>query len=222
MTIDFDKTFEDHVARYERHSDKLETLTWAKPKSSSYAIFYVRWCGVLMVWGDCYAATYRWYDTATLDWIATRTDLDYFIGKCTAAPHPNGLYSWSEKTARETIERVISEVEADKADREEEDEEDYVAPYDEDEEEMAIRHRFVFNDGWQSLGLEEEWLAWVNRYGHEVFGEDYYHDNRITEPGKTLTPCVRLHHEGLKRAMAQLRPSPEAQQTEQPAPAEAS
>ncbi len=93
--MDFDNTFKDHVAKREEFSGK-EFLMWRNSNgSSNYAIFYVRVWGMLMVFGDCYEATYQWNfeEGFNLTSIA-KFDLGYFTSKCRASPHGRDPFIW--------------------------------------------------------------------------------------------------------------------------------
>ena len=42
----------------------------------------------------------------------------------------------------------------------------------------------------------------MREYGHDVFGSDWW---KSVPNGKMIDPCVKLHLEGLKRAVVQLK-----------------
>lgn len=197
-----DDVFKNHVATYEKHNDHLETLRWRNPKCSQYAIWYVRQYGVLMVFGDCYEATYMWsWDgKVTLEWIAT-LDLGYFLSKCRASPHGREAKFFSSHELEENLKEYFAESctrnqpqcpegECEDCDRRRK------------EEKLFGETGGALHGGWDCTGDEFEWVEWLREYGDDVFGQDWWES---VPSGKMLDPCIKLHLEGLKRAMAQLK-----------------
>jgi hypothetical protein len=193
--------FKNHVAKYEKHNEHLETLQWKEPGSSTYAIWYVRQYGTLMVWGDCYEATYQWnyQDGFDLKWIA-RCDEHYFISKCRASPHGREPYDWDSDEARRTLQKHFDEFKDSKYD------EDYEEERESRAGELEEFERF---DGWRALDSKFEWEMWCWNHAYDVFGGCWY-EGVCANPGKVLGPCIPLHLTGLKRAMAQLKEEKDA------------
>jgi len=183
--MNFDEPFKDHIATYERHGDHLETLMWKNPKSSLYAIHYVRRYSTLLVFGDCYEAVYQWTysDRATLAWMAA-CDEGYFYSKCKASPHGRRPLVWDQEVA----EKVLK---------------DYFA----DEENKEEAEAFDRAGGWLAVreGTKFDYDGWLHENGHEVFGDDWWDSRIITEPGMRRDCAIDLHLKGLKAAFEQLK-----------------
>jgi hypothetical protein len=191
--------FENHVAKYEKHSEHLETLEWKKPDSNIYAIWYVRQYGTLMVFGDCYEATYQWNYQKNLDlnWIAGLNS-GYFISKCRASPHGRDPRVWNIQKAEEQLREYFDEFK---------DVETYPPHEFKDEAKERAEEAKKFDDasGWRYLGDSEfEWNYWLRENAYDVFGEEWY-EGILGNLGKVLGPCIPLHLEGLKAAMQQVR-----------------
>lgn len=188
--------FKDHVATYKKYDDTLETLQWKTPGSSTYAIWYVRQYGTLMIWGDCYEATYQWSFQKGMDlrWIS-RCSLDYFVGKCRASENGRDPTVYDshemEKEMKEYFSNGCS----------------YKEPLcPEGECECCDRTRseeklFEEHAGWSYMEDEHTWVGWLRDYADEVFGQDWWES---IPSGRVLGPCIPLHLEGLKAAVAQL------------------
>jgi hypothetical protein len=191
--------FRDHVATYKKYDDTLETLEWKKPGSSTYAIWYVRQYGTLMVWGDCYEATYQWNWQKGFDlaWIS-RCDQSYFISKCRASEHGRDPMVYDchqmEKEMKEHFAESCT----------------WKSPMcPEGECEVCDQRRkeeklFEEYGGWRNMEDEFTWVWWLREYGHKVFGDDWW---ECVPSGKVLGPCIPLHLDGLKAAMKQLEES---------------
>ncbi len=231
MTIDADKTFENHVATYEKISDHLETLKWREPGTSIYGIYYVRQFNTLMVYGDCYEAVYQWGQQVSLGWIAG-CNLGYFIGKCRASPHGRSPYYWQACQLKKDLEAQFKEEEEERAemlkeilrDCRETAHETSMTEAEAKEELEALegkstRQKFEEEHGWSCVEEEHEWIHFVREHGEEVFGTDCW--EWVGDHGKFLDPCIELHFAGLKLAVAQMRANQVAPQNDQPAPAEA-
>jgi len=191
--------FKDHVAKHEKHGEHLETLEFKKPGSSNYAIWFVRHYGNLMVWGDCYEATYQWSydDEICLEWMA-KLNPDYFIGKCRASPHGRKPYYWDNQTAKKELHKYFDEYK----DTEE---------YDPEEHEDDIKNRaeeerkFKETGGWEYLDEGKEgYTRWAYDHAYEIFGSDWY-EHVSGDPGKMLDHCIKLHLPALKAAVKQLK-----------------
>jgi len=190
-----DDIFKDHIAVYEKVSDHLETLQWKKSGSNTYAMWFVRQYGTLLVFGDCYEAVYQWYwdkDT-TLNWMAG-CNADYFFGKCRASASGSPyVFNNDEK------DRVMKEKFADLCEVEEGEE-----PCDCESCETLRREADLFDEhgGWDHMQDEHEWAMWLRDNASDVFGDDWW-DGSVPEC-KVLGPCLSLHLRGLKLAMAQV------------------
>lgn len=189
--------FKDHVATYKKYDDTLETLQWKKPGSSTYAIWYVRQYATLMVWGDCYEATYQWnwQKNFDLEWIAG-CNLDYFVGKCRASENGRDPRVYDEYELRKDLRDRFAEGCT------------YKQPMcPEGECEVCDSRRKeakLFGEwgGWDNLEDEFTWVTWTREHGQAVFGPEWW---KCIPSGKVLGPCIPLHLEGLKAAMAQLK-----------------
>ena len=193
-------TFKDHVAKYEKHSDHLETLEWKEPGSSIYAIWYVRQYGTLMVFGDCYEAIYQWYPDMSFRSMAD-TNLDYFVSKCKASPHGRKPEIWDSAAAHTCLKEYFGQTSG---------------GMDEDDLAMLKKQEEEFEDlsGWRYLDSEFEWNHWAYDNASDVFGSDWYEDISLARPGMILDPCIRLHHAGLKAAFEQLAQKEEGKEKE--------
>lgn len=185
--LDFDDLFKDHVAKhvvFASHPDAppIEYLEWRnKNGCSTYCIFYMRVWGHLLVFGDCFEATYQWnYEEGfNLAWI-TGCDLCYFSGKCRASPHGRSPYVWDDLVARQNMMKYL-------------------------EENPDCMEDFEKADGWDALRESKfEWDMWLHNHAYDVFGDDFYHSSTVLDPGRRLDVMVEMHLEGLKRAMAQV------------------
>lgn len=187
--------FREHIARYERFGEHLETLQWKKPGSSTYAIWFVRQHGALMVFGDCYEAVYMWNWQPGFDmrWISG-CNLDYFVGKCRASYHGADAQVWDRHLAEKNMREYFEEFNDPK----------YNDGYEEEREQREKEEKAYHSyDGSYMLSTKFEWDTWLSNHGYEVFGPDFYETN-VVAPGSTLDTSVKLHHEGLKAALKQL------------------
>lgn len=186
--------FENHVAKYEKHNDHLETLEWKKPGDSNLAIWYVRQYGTLTVWGDCYDAIYQWYPGNDLRWISTLNE-SYFLGKCQASPHGRRPFEYDYQQMEDNMKSYF----ADGCMRGEP-----MCPEGECED-CDLRRKeaklFEENYGWNNMEDEFTWVCWLRENGDEVFGQDWWES---IPNGEKLGPCFHLHLKGLKAAFAQL------------------
>lgn len=189
--------FKDHVAKWEKHGPHLETLEWKKPGSSIYAIWYVRQYGVLMVFGDCYEATYMWsWDgRITLQWIAGLNE-GYFLSKCRASPHGRSPYVYDDEQMHQDMKDYF----ADGCTRNE-------PRCPEGECECCDGRRkeeklFEEHNGWGHMEDEFTWVSWLRENGDDVFGYDWWES---VPSGKKLGACIKLHLEGLKAAFESLK-----------------
>lgn len=184
--------FENHVAKLEKYGEHLETLEWKNPESSTYAIWYVRQYSTLMVWGDCYEATYQWSYQKGIDlrWMAG-CNLGYFVGKCRASQHGMDPRVFDYKTLRDNMKEYFAEGCTSN---------EPMCPEGECES-CDLRRKeeklFEENYGWNNMEDEYTWVVWLRDNGDEVFGADWWES---VPSGMTLGPCVKLHLEGLKRA----------------------
>lgn len=186
--------FKDHVAKYEKHGDHLETLEWKNPSTTTMAIWYVRQYGTLMVFGDCYDAIYQWYPNTSLKAISTYGE-HYFLSKCEASPHGREPKVFD----REEIEKQMKAYFADGC--------TYKKPMckkgececcDERRKEEVL---FTEHSGWYALSDEFEWVTWLRECGDDVFGPDWWES---VPSGMILGPCIHLHLKGIKAAFAYL------------------
>lgn len=188
--------FKDHVATYEAYGDHLETLQWKKPGDSTYAIWFVRQHGCLMVFGDCYEATYlwNWQPGFGMRWIGG-CNLGYFVSKCRASQHGMEPEVWDGHV----LEANLKEYFADGC--------TYKQPMcSEGECECCDQRRkeaalFEEHGGWRHTDDEYDWVWWLRENGDAVFGFDWWEG---VPNGRRLDPSVKLHLEGLKAALAQL------------------
>lgn len=183
--------FKDHVAKYEKHSEHLETLEWKKPGSSTYAIWYVRQYGTLMVFGDCYEAIYQWsYERdISLQWMA-ECDEGYFVSKCRASSHGRSSYTWDSQAAKASMKEYFAEYDNEAIDDEERD--------------IRNREKEAFEDqyGWSALGEDKyTWVEWLRGNACAVFG-DCWAESIVCGFGGVLDPSLPLHLEGLKAAFS--------------------
>lgn len=187
--------FKDHVATYKKHDDFLETLEWKKPKSSNYAIWFVRQYGTLMVWGDCFEATYQWNweEEFDLAWVA-KCDEHYFISKCRASPHGRKPYTWSSSAAEKKLKEYFNEFK---------DEEQH----DEREGRAEEEEKFKETGGWDYLDDLFSYHRWAYDNAYDVFGESWQDSSALSNPGEELDFSVSLHLKGLKAAFKYLKKS---------------
>ena len=189
--------FKNHVAKLEKHNEHLETLEWKNPESSTYAIWYVRQFGTLMVFGDCYEATYMWsyQHNISLEWMAGLNE-GYFLGKCRASQHGRDPTVFDYDTMRNNMLEYF----ADGCTRNEPRcEEGSCEVCDLRRKEEAL---FEEHSGWSFMEDEHTWVMWLRDHGDDVFGYDWWES---VPSGKKLGPCISLHLEGLKRAFEHLK-----------------
>jgi hypothetical protein len=205
--------FKDHVATWEKHGDHLETLRWRNPNDSHYAIWYVRQHGMLMVFGDCYEATYMWsWDgRVNLQWIST-LNLGYFLSKCRASPHGRDPSYFDYNTLRRNLKEYFDEFKNDEdynpgpgdpCEDPPPDEDDVLPLFCEEHRQRAKEEKlFEEHMGWHSMEDEFTWVEWLRVHGDDVFGYDWWES---VPNGKMLDPCIKLHLEGLKAAFESLK-----------------
>ena len=204
--------FENHVATYEKHNEHLETLRWKEPNCSTYAIYYVRQYGVLMVFGDCYEATYMWsWSDPRIDlrWIAG-CNQDYFLSKCRASPHGRDPKVFDSHFLEEEMKDYFAREREQWCDCQEDGECDCEGDCDCAEESYKCEdcinreeaeQKFKEDGGWGAMEGEHEWVEWLRTYADDIFGVDWWEG---MPDGKRYDTCVLLHLEGLKRAVAYL------------------
>ena len=190
--------FKDHVAKYEKHGDQLETLEWKNPNSTTMAIWYVRQHGSLMVFGDCYDAIYQWswHQNITLEWMSKLRE-DYFISKCQASPHGREPKVFDS----DALEKRMKEYFADGCTMREP-----RCPKGECECcDLRRKEEHLFSqdeyNGWGHMEDEFTWVAWLRENGDAVFGADWWES---VPTGMILGPCIHLHLKGLRDAFEYL------------------
>ena len=157
--------FKDHVATYEAHNENLETLQWRKPGDSHYAIWFVRHHGVLMVWGDCYEATYMWNNQPGfgLRWIVG-CSLDYFVSKCRASSRGRDPRIWDSAELSKDLREYFSDGCT------------WTPPMcsegacedcDQRRKEAALFEEY---SGWSFMEDEYTSVAWLRERGYDVIG----------------------------------------------------
>lgn len=185
--------WKDHVASHKSYDNTLETLQWKNPKNSHHAVWYIRQHGVLAVWGDLGAATYRWYPDVSLRAIAD-TNLDYFVSKCEASRVGRSPYCWDNHQAEEDMRDYFAEFHAQEY-------QDSLERTERNEE----ASKFELVSGWRALGEDEHvWIEWLRSDAIDIFGQDWW-EHPVVNAGKKLDAGVKLHHEGLKLAFEQLK-----------------
>lgn len=196
MTTDVEPhdVFENHVAKYKKYSDDLETLEWKALDSSTMAIWYVRQHGTLMVWGDCYDAVYQWYPDISLKAISGFNE-GYFISKCQASPHGRNPVVFDSTQIEEDMKAYFA------------DSCTYKKPMcPEGECECCDLRRkeaklFEEHGGWGYMEDEFTWVEWLRANADDVFGADWWES---LPSGEKLGPCIHLHLKGLKAAFEYL------------------
>ena len=175
--------FKDHIAAYhevepEDLPENTEVLYWARPKSNTYYIRYVVMGLYLMVTGDMGDAVYQWGSKVTFTWIAG-LDLSYFVRKCLASECGRGYKTWDKDWLNdERMDELTDEYGAEKI-------------------------NLLCNEGGRGVSSNKiEWTLWLNEYGYDVFGEDYY---ELGNAGEDFDIRAVYHFDGLKMAMAQLK-----------------
>lgn len=188
--------FAEHVAKLEKHGDHLETLEWKKPGSNTYAIWYVRQYGTLMVYGDCYEAVYQWHwdKDVSLRGMSNNNE-DYFISKCRASAHGRDPTVFDTDTLRGRMKEYFA------------DSCTHDKPMCETgfceccDLRRAEELSFDEYNGWSNMEDEYVWVTWLREHGHDVFGSDWWES---IPSGDTLGSCISLHLKGLKRAFEYL------------------
>ncbi len=178
--------FKDHKAEYSVYSredgdDTIEVLRWRKPGSSMYYVQYIMKGGNLFVSGDLGEAIYQWYECQSLEWVS-KLDLSYFKGKCQASEVGRDFSDWDEGEAEKRIQEHFKEY------------------YDEENREN-MRDNFERTGGTSSLFNEQDWHIWLNEYGYQILGSEYYEYGNV---GKVISYRCEAHLFGLKMAMEQL------------------
>lgn len=181
--------FAEHRATFTLHGPRdeeryrLDSLIWAKPGTSNYAIRYVIQGPTLMVWGDLDSAVYRWSQAITFPFLAG-CDLQYFAGKCEASPKGRTYEEFDPETALQDFNERLKERAA----------EDYPQPdpHAIENGRKAIRYG---NDDWQE---------WMRSEAMLVFGRDWY--EFVPSFGKDIAQMCHAHLLGIKMACLESRP----------------
>lgn len=190
------ESFKNHVAKYEKHSEHLETLEFKVPGTQNLAMFFVRQHGTLMVFGDLSEATYQWHPgkMETLRWMSG-LDEDYFMSKCMASPYGRDPKTYDSIDAERDLREYFYEFRD--------------SNYDKNDEEHARRdkefERFEEALGWYALEDEFEWVAWLRENAEEVFGADWWDSGFFAGVGKRLDNHIEAHRIGLQAAFVQLK-----------------
>lgn len=200
---------------------EVELLEWRKPGTYCYAVTYLRVGDQLTVCGDLGEASYGWGHAPpkTLAWIAG-CDVSYFASKCTASAYGRGFRSWDPSEAARQIEFRFQELDENEGECRQEKCtacDGRGGPEDDVSNECPTcdgwgiievplphpaRAKFGEADGHQSLGSKEEWLAWLDQHGYDVFGDDFW--EWCAGIGEVIDGCCVAHLVGLKMAMEQL------------------
>ena len=182
--LNFDEYFKDHVATLTVLKDEsgnvVERLNWSKPGTGINRIVYFRYGCVLVVFGDLGAAIYQWSDLANLEWISC-CNIGYFAGKCQASEEGRVYKIWDSDVLEERIAEYFESRQ--------------------DENPIGFA-KFKASSGPHSTSFRDEWMCFLEREGHEHFGQDFYE----WAYGETVAPRCHLHLEGLRRAFKQLKP----------------
>jgi len=169
--------FPDH--HYTYANDKR--LVWRdSARGSIYLVRYYLLHGALAVTGDIGEAIYGGWSVPggiTLPWIAS-LDLGYFASKCLASEEGREYDEWNEELALAAIDDEFKEKENPNQAKAE-----------------------AYDLGLDSaIGNQDEWIAWLHRYGHDQFGDEYY---RLAGIGEIINMRCQAHLLGLKMALAQ-------------------
>jgi len=235
LAKEFDATrFTDHVvSHYElvfSGGHQVEVLHFKKPGTVTHMLRFVRAGHQLFVSGDYGDAVYSWSSQETMEWMSN-TDVQYFLGKCTASSHGVPFRDWSSEAVRQRG------VESIKQDEEDEPPEDSVLPlwgeklkvtsvnseeelhrfleeevgdwYYRDKIPLVVRERYGITEYHVSVGT-------VNTpYGELFFGEDWWE----CAPDGWVDPYQGIvHHGALFLAFKWMREHPLAFEWEQALP----
>lgn len=99
--------FKDHVAEFERLSDRISVIDWGKPNSSFYYCRYVIDGSRLYISGDIGEAVFRFTEIVSLEKLS-KYDLHYFHSKLSAFCEDK--YSFNSDIAQARIKEEIEEV----------------------------------------------------------------------------------------------------------------
>lgn len=147
---------EEHKERFKDHEMSIMENGWvkfAKPGTNIDMLCFNTFYGYLTVIGDLGDAVYQWGERITLDWVAG-CSLDYVLGKCQASEVGRDFHDWDASLCHEDLEKwAVQEF----------DEQDLERP-----EEELKEAGYAIDDG--IIG----WQAYLYRYGHELFGSEFY------------------------------------------------
>jgi len=183
----FKDNFKNHVVSYYDKGERLEHLIWRIPGSSNGYMEFIACGGNLVVRGDYGDSIFEWYRRVDLKWIAG-TDLSYFAEKCQASEYGRDFKSWDSEQLREDIEALLDEHSKNFEDY------DHESPNE-------LRDKFEDVNGFDAVNGEFEWMVWLQDYGWEVFGDDWW---EYVPMGKYLDTHCKLHWVGLKLAVEAL------------------
>lgn len=177
--------FKDHKADYQRVSEDIELLTWAKPGTGIDKVEYLTYKGTLFIKGDLGEAVFQWYPSISLKAISG-FGLSYFVEKCQASEGGNYWREWDSGTAKKCLVEHFRE--SDRADR------------------LELFRDFRDNGGFDATCGKYEWEGWISDYNCEHwFGSNY--SEWLYDVGKVVPWRMQSWLVGIKLAMEQLEES---------------
>lgn len=184
-----------------------EFLTWKRPNSSIYSVYYEYYNGLLVVHGDLGDAIYQWHrDIGDLEDVS-KVELDYFASKCLASEVGREYVEWDRQKAKRRVLELIRdcvgeyiEIELPDDDNEFNNTAQYMRTTDDEFNEL--HYKFINERGYDALNSREEWIQWLDFNGYEVFGDDCFEYANI---GNKINLRCQAHLIGLKMAFEQIR-----------------
>jgi len=218
--IILDEHFTGHEILEHFSNDIVEIVEFGKPNNFNGWMRYIINGKFLTVQGDYGDAVYFWSGkgTLTFEWLSGLS-LDYFAGKCQASEYGSGFKSWDSDKARDYLEECIiwdkveenwdHEIETERYKdgniskvRLKERSEDYtIEEYNkvkEQFESMVEVGRVLAEETEVFDNCENEygWNKWLEDYGDEVFGSDWW--EFAGNVGKNIHLRCELHLHGIK------------------------
>lgn len=154
--------FGEHVATWQEFKSAeglvVRKLAWAKPGTEICQGIYLYHGNVLTVFGALGEAVYTFHGGHLIDdpfrWVS-RFNLTRFAGKCLASQHGRGFRSWSSMIALDALEDWRQRGR---------------------EPEGPDRKKMLDDAGRTEVGSSQEWCAWLNDHGQDIFGTSWWED----------------------------------------------
>ena len=157
--------FPEHEVTHFCEHDHMSHMRWQKPGTCVYQVDYYVTGQRLMVTGDIGAAVYCWSSPVTFHWLAG-LNLGYFAEKCMASEVGRSFVEWDERIAKVYLDWQIKN--------------DFEEIQDSYAEKATKWMEDLQNaNPWRYIHSQYEWSEWLNDFGNEFFGDEYYEHHGI-------------------------------------------